>query len=363
MKVLFVMNDSRFAYNLRQEVMAAAVNKGHEVYLLAEHIGYEQELENLGIRLVDIKVDRRGTNPFSDVSLLKGYFKKIKEIQPDIVLTNNVKPNIYVGIVCRILKLAYITNITGLGTAVENSGFLQKVTILLYRIGIKGAKAILFQNADNQSFFERKKMIPKGAQVIRVPGSGVNLERFHAMEYPKDGKTVFLYAARIMKEKGIDEFLDVAIHFAKVRNDVSFEICGMCDDKRYLEKLKKLEMEGVIKYHGLQKDLLPFYKQCSLFLYPSYYPEGMSNVLLEAAACARPIIAADRSGCRETVEDTVTGYVVPVKDSHTTIETVQRFLDLTSDERKEMGLAGRKKMEKEFDRRYVVDTIMDLLTT
>ena len=119
--------------------------------------------------------------------------------------------------------------------------------------------------------------------------------------------------------------------------------------------------QGVIQYHGLQKDLTPFYQRCSCFLYPSYYPEGMSNVLLEAAACGRPLIAADRSGCRETVDNGISGYVVPVNDGKAVIEAVKRFLELTDAERKQMGIAGRQKMEKEFDRNLVVKTYLSVV--
>ena len=157
-----------------------------------------------------------------------------------------------------------------------------------------------------------------------------------------------------MKEKGIDLFLAAARRFAS--EDVIFDVCGQCDDPEYLSLLKS---EKCIVYHGLQKDLIPYYERCSCFLYPSYYPEGMSNVCIEAAACGRPVIAADKAGCRETVDDGISGFIVPSNNENAIIDAVERFLSMSVEQRKEMGIAGRRKMEKEFDRNIVINTFIN----
>jgi len=176
-------------------------------------------------------------------------------------------------------------------------------------------------------------------------------------EYPTEGEIRFLFAARIMKEKGIDLFMAAARKFHS--ENICFEVCGSCDDERYLEMLQKAHDDGIIVYHGQQKNLNPFYERCSCFLYPSYYPEGMSNVLLEAAASGRPVITADRAGCRETVDDGVSGYIVPVNDEEAVLQAVEKFLNLSWEERKTMGLAGRAKVEREFDREIVVQKYVE----
>lgn len=153
-----------------------------------------------------------------------------------------------------------------------------------------------------------------------------------------------------MKQKGIDLFLAAARKFAS--ENIIFDVAGQCDDERYR---KILEDEQCIRYHGLQRDMIPLYKQCSCFLYPSYYPEGMSNVLLEAAASGRPVIAADRAGCRETLDDGVTGFLVPVNDEKAVIEATEKILRMSSEERKAMGLRGSEKIRREFDRKLVVE--------
>ena len=361
MRVALITNDTRFAYNLRREALFAMASEGHEVFLVAENIGYEEELKSLGIKLVDMKVDRRGQNPFSDIGLFFRLWKTLRKLRPQIVFTNNAKPNVYAGIACQFLRIRYVPNVTGLGTPLEQPGKLQKLTAFLYKTGVRKASAMFFQNQENLSFFEQRHMLPSKTKVIMLPGSGVNLDARSVLPYPSDPPIVFLYVARIMKEKGIDVFLDVAKHFRALCEDVSFEICGQCDDPKYLKTLEELQENGIVVYHGLQNDLMPFYQKCSCFLYPSYYPEGMSNVLLEAAACGRPVIACDRSGCRETVDDGVSGYVVPINDSESTIRAVESFLSLTTEERCKMGLAGRRKMEEEFDRKKVVSEYLKML--
>lgn len=359
MKLLMITNDTNFAYNLREEILNSFVSEGHETVLVSEIINFREELSANGIRLIDVKTGRHGKNPFNDLKLFATYYRILKTENPKIVFTNNIKPNVYAGVACKLLKITYIPNVTGLGTPVENPGPLQWLTTKLYKIGVSGAKTIFFQNSENMDFFKNRHIIPKKCKAVLLPGSGVNLERHPYLEYPDASQKVhFLFIARIMKEKGIDLFLAAARKFTKERSDVVFDVVGQCDDTRYLEILEKAQNAGEIVYHGLQKDVTPFYEKCSCFLYPSYYPEGMSNVLLEAAASGRPIIAADRAGCRETLEDRVTGFLVPVNDEKAVINATERILKMNSEERKIMGQHGRKKICKEFNRELVIQAYL-----
>ena len=193
-------------------------------------------------------------------------------------------------------------------------------------------------------------MLKSGARTRVLPGSGVDLVKHPVLPWPENEKIHFLFTARVMKEKGIDLFLAAARRFAS--ENVIFDVCGACDDENYKEILNN---EKCVTYHGEQKDMTPFYSECSCFLYPSYYPEGMSNVLLEAAASGRPVIAADRAGCRETLDDGVTGFLVPVNDEKAVIEATEKILQMSSEERKAMGLRGSEKIRREFDRKLVVE--------
>ena len=358
--VLMITNDTNFAYNLRREVLCRFVKEGYRVTLVGEILDFRKEFESFGCELIDMKTGRHGTSIIQDLKLFVRYFSVLRKAKPDVVLTNNIKPNVYGGLSCQLLGIPYIPNITGLGTPVEHPGPMQKLTTMLYKIGVAGAKTVLFQNSENLKFFQDRKMLSPKSKVVLLPGSGVNLQSHPLLPYPDTGKTHFLFVARVMKEKGIDLFLSAARKFH--REDLVFEVVGGCDDENYLRILKEAQEAGLIVYHGLQKDMTPFYQRCSCFLYPSYYPEGMSNVLLEAAACGRPVISANRSGCRETVDDGVTGYIVPVNDEAATLNAVEKFLTLSQEARIAMGLAGRAKIEREFDRETVVQMYIDQLS-
>ena len=353
-KVVMLINDTTYAFNLRGAIIERLICEGYEVVIVSQLLKHQDKLKEMGAKLVGVETGRHGTNPFSDLALKNKYKMILCREKPNLVLTYNIKPNVYGGIVCQSLNIPYITNVTGLGTPVEKPGILQKLTILLYRIGIRRASCVFFQNKDNKRFFEQHNMLKENAKVRVLPGSGVDLEKHSILPWPEEEKIHFLFAARIMKEKGIDLFLATARKFAN--ENVIFDICGACDDEKYKEILKN---ERSVVYHGEQKDMTPFYSKCSCFLYPSYYPEGMSNVLLEAAASGRPVIATDRAGCRETVDDGVTGFIIPVNDEKAVLESTENILKMSDEERKAMGLRGSEKIRREFDRKYVVKAYME----
>ena len=351
-KIVILINDTTYAYNLRGAVIKRLIKEGYQVVVIGQLLNHQEELIKMGAKIIGVETGRHGKNPFSDIRLLQLYTKHLRREHPEIVLTYNIKPNVYGGLACRYLHIPYLPNITGLGTPVEQPGMLQKLTILLYKCGVHDAECVLFQNNENLEFFKEHRMLKKNESTKILPGSGVDL-KLHPLFAWEEEKIYFLYAARIMKEKGIDLFLSAARKYAS--DQIEFHVCGPCDDPTYNRILRQ---EPSIYYHGEQPDLSQFYKKCSCFLYPSYYPEGMSNVLLEAAASGRPIIATNRCGCRETLEDGKTGFIVPINDVNKTLEATKRMIDLSSKERKNMGILGRKKIEKEFDREIVVNMYM-----
>lgn len=362
LKVLILANDTTYTYNLRNEVIERLVADGHEVVVASQPLLLQEELKNLGCRLVDIETNRHGTNPFADLGLLMKYRRVLLDEKPDVVLTYNIKPNAYGGMACRMTKTHYLPNITGLGTAVEYPGLMQRISTKLYKAGVAGADCIFFQNEENRKFFINHNMMPKKARTRVLPGSGVSLKQHKAMPYLPDGDKInFLFIARVMQEKGIDLYLGAAKRIYENHKDVMFHICGQCDDEKYISLLKEAEKGGYITYHGEQKDMVPFFEMAHCIVHPSYYPEGMSNVLLEAAAHCRPIIATDRAGCRETVDNGKSGFVIPMKDEDALVAVLHQFLALDGAQRSNMGMAGRKKIEREFDRQLVVQAYMEEL--
>ena len=355
MKILILANDDEGLYQFRKELIRRMINDGHVVYATVPEGPYHEDLENLGVKLSIIQFKRHGVNPLNDFKLLFLYVKLIKEIRPAVVLTYTIKPNVYGGMASQFFRIPYITNVTGLGTAVEKKGLMQLLTVFLYRIGLRKAKIVFLQNASNKDFMLQRKVIKSNYDLI--PGSGVNLNHFEKMDYPNDDVVVFSFISRIMKEKGIDQYLEAATYIHRKYPNTQFHICGYCEEN-YDDTLKKMVEQGIVIYHGNLRDVREMHKISHCTIHPTYYPEGMSNVLLESLSCCRPIITTDRSGCREIVEDGVNGYIVKQQDGVDLIDKIERFLSLSHDEKAKMGLNGRQKVEREFSRQIVVEKYM-----
>lgn len=358
-KILLLANNGTGLLSFRREVVEALVGKGFELVVHIPEDSHVHEIEALGCRLVrSVNLDRRGTNPLKDIALLREYKSLIRLEKPDVVLTYTIKPNIYGGMAAQSLGIPYIVNITGLGTAVENGGMLQKITVALYRRAMAGASTIFFQNEANREFFVSRNINTPVHRLI--PGSGVNLSHHIVQPYPDADKPVkFIFISRLMKQKGIEEYFACAEHF---KDRAVFHILGACEED-YIPTLRKLEGAGIVKYHGMQKDVRPFIAQSHCLIHPTYYPEGMSNVILESAAAGRPVITTDRPGCREAVDNGVSGFLFHERDRNGLFEAVEKFLSLPHGQKEEMGLNGRSKMEREFDRQIVVKAYLDAISS
>ena len=358
MKVLILANNSVGLFKFRRELLEALLANKHEVFISLPNGDFIEDMLQMGCHVIETEISRHGTNPLTDLALTKKYCSIIKTVKPDIVFTYTIKPNVYGGIACQLCKVPYVANVTGLGTAVENGGILQKITLALYRTGLRKAKRIFFQNQANQNFMLRHKVV-KSAYFL-LPGSGVNLERYAPLPYPDETDGIhFVFISRIMREKGIEQYLDAALSLRARRSNppLFFHICGFCEAE-YQGKLDEYIKNGTVIYHGMVRDVREIHKISHCTIHPSFYPEGISNVLLESCASVRPIITTDRSGCKEVVDDGVNGYVVKQRDSEDLIQKIEKFLALTHEQKMQMGLAGRAKVEKEFDRKIVVDAYM-----
>ena len=353
MNVLILANSSSGLYQFRKELLESLLKKGHQVYFCVPKGDFVADLQQMGGLFIDTEISRHGTNPITDLNLLAKYLKIIRSVKPGIIFTYTIKPNIYGGIASLLCGVPYVSNITGLGTAVENEGVLQKITLALYKIGLCKSQKVFFQNQANQNFMLMHKVV-KGAYSL-LPGSGVNLKRFTPLPYPADDCGIhFVFIGRIMREKGIDQYLDAAEVIKQKYPLSKFHICGYCE-KEYQGRLEELVARNLVIWHGEVRDIREILKNVHCTIHPSFYPEGISNVLLESSACARPIITTNRSGCREVVEDGVNGFVVKQRNSEDLIQKIEKFLALSHEQKMQMGLAGRCKVEREFDRKNVVD--------
>ena len=355
-KVLILTNALGGLYSFRRELIQEMLHQGYDVHISAPGGDRAPYFIEMGCRFIETPFKRRGLNILEDFKLLSTYMRLVRELAPDVVLTYTIKPNIYGGLACRRLGTPYLVNVTGLGTAVAKKGSFQKLLLFLYRAALKHAACVFFQNEANRQFFLEQGVV-RGREKL-IPGSGVNLEHFYLMEYPPEDVLHFLFIGRVIKEKGIDLYLEMANRISDCYENTVFHVVGFADGI-YEQKMLKLHQQGIIRYHGRQGDVRPFLQISHCTVHPTYYPEGMSNVLLESAACGRPVITTDRSGCHEAVEDGVTGFLVPQRDGAALVRAVEKFIRLSFEEKRQMGLAGRKKVEREFNRRLVIDAYME----
>lgn len=354
-KILILANNASGLYDFRNELVIKLLEE-YEVHISLPDEHEVPEFEQEGCHVHHTPIDRRGINPFKDLGLIKSYRKLLKEIRPSVVLTYTIKPNIYGNLCCRLMRIPYIANITGLGSVFENGGIIQKLVVFLYQIALKDSVCVFFQNERNQQIFEKYDI--RGRKCRLVPGSGVNLDRHAFEEYPsKEEKTKFLYVGRIMREKGMNEFLYAAKVIRQENPFVTFEIVGNYEDD-YKDVIEQYERQGIIHLTGYQKEIHPYYKRAAAIVMPSYH-EGMSNVILEASATGRPILASDIPGCREGFEEGITGFGFLPRDKEALVDAIYRFIKLPYEEKAHMGKNARMKMEREFDRNQVVNAYMD----
>lgn len=358
MQILILANHSGGLYDFRKDLIAEL--KTHaSVAVAVPHNDRWDELNGLADRVIELPIDRRGMNPLHDGKLFSQYRAILGEIKPDLVLTYTIKPNIYGGLACRMAHIPYAVNITGLGSAIENGGWLKKFVLALYRPALKGARVVFFENAGNRDTLAATGVVPKGRDVV-LHGAGVNLEDYPCQPYPQAGPVRFLFVGRVMHEKGVDELFAAAKRMKQQYGEqVEFHMVGSFEEA-YKPVMDQLEQAGVVKYHGYQSDMKPFYAMTSCVVLPSYH-EGMSNVLLEAAASGRPLITSDIPGCREAVENGVSGYLCLAKDADALYEAMRRFAALSVEQRSQMGRCGRERMEQQFSKTAVVaETIKQL---
>ena len=351
-KVLVLTNSSGGLYDFRNEFIEALL-KDNQVFISVPDDVKTEELSKEGCQIIKTPINRRGVNPIEDLKLYRAYRSMMKELQPDLVVTYTIKPNIYGGLCAGMRHIPCIATVTGLGSAFNRKGPLRWVSIFLYKIGLHKDVCVFFQNAENRELFCKYGI--RGRKDRLVTGSGVNLNHHKYKPYPKSGETRFLYIGRVMKEKGIEEYLEAA---DRLHSDtVFFDIMGYCDED-YQNTLDELEKRGVIRQLGFQKEVRPYLEAASAVVNPSYH-EGMSNVLMEAAATGRPVIASNISGCQEIFEEGETGFGFAPRNAKALVLALGKFLKLTYEERARMGWEARTKMEREFDRTLVTEAYMD----
>lgn len=351
MKILILANFDVGLYQFRRELIESLLQE-HQVVLGLPDGPLVRPLEQMGCRFVDVALERRGINPVTDLKLCLAYFRLLRKEKPDLVITYTIKPNIYGGLVCRLMKVPYACNITGLGTAFQKQGLLRQLVTTLYRSALKKARVVFFENTGNMQTMLDGNILKK-AQCVCLSGAGVNLEHYRLLPYPSAAEPVrFLFMGRIMKEKGIDELLAAMERLRGEGYPCVLDVLGQYEEQ-YEQAFAAAEDAGWLCFHGYQKDVRPYIAASHCFVLPSWH-EGMANTNLECAAMGRPVITSDIPGCKEAVIDGISGLLCRPGDAESLYRAMRRFLEMTMEARTAMGAAGRAHMELEFDKKQVV---------
>ncbi len=358
-KILILANEAATIYHFRLELLTRLLAEGFKVVISVPQSEKNAEFVKLGCLVDEINVSKTGTNPFQELKLLFSYHKQIKRLKPDLVLTYTAKPNIYGSLACQKLKIPYINNVTGFGSMLQDDHLIKKIMLSLQKRAYKNAQCVFFQNTANLKNFADCGIV--GSNTALLPGSGVNLEKNKFEPYPKDDKVVrFVTVSRVRRDKGFDELFEAIKSVSEQTNRAEFHLAGWYEDESYKEKINKMSKSYPFFYHGTlsQAQVHALIANSHCLIHPSHH-EGMSNVILETAATGRPCLASNIPGCKEAIDDGVTGYLFEAKNSGSLVEAIHKFIDLNYEDKVAMGLDGRKKMEKEFNRKFVVNIYTD----
>lgn len=362
--IALVTNNDDDVYCFRKEIIDSLIKNGYSVLISCPYGEKLNLIDDIEYIYDDPVIDRRGTSVTADAKLFFHYMSVLKKYRPDVVLTYTVKPNVYCGIASHFLKIPVISNVTGFGSVLQKSGMIRKFIMTLFKISFRRSECVMFQNSTNMRLAEESGMV-KGGRLL-IPGSGVNTDRFPFIKYPdggdgiNGGKVVFNYIGRILKEKGVDVYIEAAKRIRKKYPNTEFNMLGFIEptEIHYEKELKELEKDGIIRYFGSQNDVRPFIALSHATIHPSMYGEGMSNVLLESASSGRPVITTDNPGCRETFIDSETGLLFKGGDADSLCNIIERFLSMPNEARAEMGARGREYIKSNFSRDIVADAYL-----
>lgn len=350
-KVLILVNHDLVIYNFRKELVEKYLEEGFEVFISSPNGERIQQLIDLGCSYIETEINRHGMNPLSEIKLLQFYKKIMKKIEPDIILSYTIKPNIYGGIAAMKLKIPYISNITGLGGSIQSNSLSSKLIKTLYSYSQKKASMTYFQNQSNLDFALTNKIINRNYELLN--GSGVNLKEFQLTESVPSNYTNLLYAGRIMNDKGIRELIAAMLKLKEAR--IKLNLVGFVEDESLLDLITESVQENPnISYTEFSYNIKDFMIESDAIILPSYH-EGMSNLLLEGAAIGRPLLASNIPGCKEVIIDDKNGYLFDPMNVDSLVQAIVKFHKLSKDKKIEFGKKSREIVEEKFSRDQIVD--------
>ncbi len=361
-KIAVIENGLLSTYTMREGLMQRLLNEGYDVTIITHTNSFVGQVEKTGLHVINIGYGN--SNPIKVVKYIYRLYSALKKAKPDICLTFSIRPAIWGNFITRTLGIPTITNITGVGPLFISKNVAYRAARSLYRHALSKTRKVFFQNFDDMELFIKSGFINTNV-AERIPGSGVDHAKFRPMEISEKTSDIFtfLFIGRLIKDKGIFEFVEAARIIRKIYPDVIFNVIGpfwhqnLKSNTISKSDLQNWLQDGIINYEGEKKDVRKYISEADCIVLPSYR-EGTSNILLEAAAMEKPVITTNVTGCKEIVEDGITGYLCEVKDSQDLALKMEGMLSLKSDERKNMGKKARQKVIREFDKEIVIKSYL-----
>ncbi len=372
--IAIFINTSWNIYNFRLELMKCLQDDGYRVVAIAPRDRYSKSIEQAGFEYHQIDINNMGTNPLEDLLLTGKLFRLFRKIRPDLLLHYTIKPNLYGNYAAKLAGIPVISNITGLGTVFLNNNTSSRVARKLYRFALRIPRKVFFQNPHDRDHFVETKLVAVNKTEL-LPGSGIDHQRYSPVEknHNEGLPFVFLLIARMLKDKGVVEFVQAAQNLqqrsgggqrGEQQKRVEFWLLGAIYPGNPTA-IREAEIEAWtkqdgIRYLGETDDVRSVIAQSDCVVLPSYR-EGLSRVLLEAASMARPLITTDVPGCKDVVDDGENGFLCKPKDAQDLALQMERMLQLPRDELEEMGKAGRSKIIEQYSEHLVVDKYLDAI--
>jgi glycosyltransferase involved in cell wall biosynthesis len=367
-RVVVISSYSNSLVNFRLELLKRMAREGHRVYALGpEHDDYViEKLREIGVTFIRIPMARAGLNPLQDVATFLAILRILRKVRAGVTLPYTMKPIIYGGLAARVAGVPErYALVTGLGYAFSPasrfsiSSLVRALSIRLYKLALKGARRVfVYNDADYNDIVERN-LVPDSSAVVKIPGSGVDLNHYRRTPPPKDG-LVFLLIARLLRDKGVLDYVEAARLVRSRFPDARFQILGMFDPNPSAISPAEVDgwvKEGVIEFLGETRDVRPYLEACSVMVLPTYYREGIPRSILEALSTGRAVITTDMPGCRDTVRNGENGWLVPPRAPAKLAEAMETFA-MKPDLVESMGAASHALARSKFDVHAVNNLIL-----
>lgn len=364
-KIVISVNSAWNIHNFRAGLVKALIRQGYDVMVMAPEDGHAQRLAALGCRFKLLAMDNNGTSPSRDLSLLVKYWRVLQSVRPLAYLGYTIKPNVYGSIAAHGLDIPVINNIAGLGATFINNSVLTCLVKRLYRCSLGKSHRVFFQNADDRNLFVEAGLA-RPAVVDVLPGSGIDLQHFRPAPLPAlaQRRFRFLLVARMLRDKGIEEFVAAAQRVRQHVPNAEFQLLGPLDTHNpnaiAPERLRLWEQSGLVRYLKEADDVRPHVASADCIVLPSYR-EGVPHSLLEAAAMARPIIATDVAGCKDVVEHGANGLLCQPRNAIDLADKMVQMMGLPQERRLAMGASGRRKVISQFDENIVIGKYLNAI--